>query len=452
MRQILCFIILLNAGCHLWAASDYSPEAPPTDSLTSLSLDELLSVSVGEDYKGAGIFQSPTNKATPNSVNFGLLVPLRDLPRYSTSLIAAADLAAEKINASGGINGKKLVIIRADIGYSRDAAVTFSKQLIERYNVKALFGPGTSDAVRAVMKNVSIPHNVPLVTASASSDSLAQLPHKGLFWRMSPSNDSHAQSIVEFLKSKQRASRIALISGKDLYGQEVATKIRQQLPNSEFHEVEYSSLINIKKLPLSSDFKRLQAFKPDAVVITLHGNIINGYLEQFERHWEGKIPLMVSGDTLTKATNKDIKKISRVAKCMHIVFNDTQIKTPLKRQLKKKLKFNSLGYDPAYIYDAIILMSMAKEYETTQNQLLPQLMSSLTDGTREFDGLNVKTSRRNLNGVYPVRFLGASGLVKFDELGNNLFSTVKIEQYWESDNSQAPCLNSSRNQCSKVSD
>lgn len=55
-----------------------------------------------------------------------------------------ARMLLEKLNASGGINGRKLELVVKDTGGSPEKAVSFARQLIEEEKVLAIIGPSTS--------------------------------------------------------------------------------------------------------------------------------------------------------------------------------------------------------------------------------------------------------------------------------------------------------------------
>ena len=50
----------------------------------------------------------------------------------------------DKVNAAGGINGRKIELVLKDSGGSPEKAVSFAKQLIEEEKVLAIIGPSTS--------------------------------------------------------------------------------------------------------------------------------------------------------------------------------------------------------------------------------------------------------------------------------------------------------------------
>ena len=55
-----------------------------------------------------------------------------------------ARMLIEKINATGGVNGRKLELVLKDSAGSPEKAVSFAKQLIEEDKVLAIIGPSTS--------------------------------------------------------------------------------------------------------------------------------------------------------------------------------------------------------------------------------------------------------------------------------------------------------------------
>ncbi len=424
----LSLILLLCSASCTRLPSNNSGINP--DTLEALSLEELFAVQVTGKYKGAGIYQSPEAPVDKQTVNFAVLMPLGSFPKYSASLFAAADLAAERINASGGINGKRVAILRVDITDSRSSAVKLAQQVVTEYQISALFGPGATDEVMAVMKKVSIPLNIPLVTVSASSNRLAELSPQALFWRMSPSNEQQASTIVEYLKQRNKGERIALVSGKGIYGQELASSIRQALPNSQFKEFKYSSLVNLKRLNVQKDLLSIKKFKPDTIIFSLHSNIIESYLTELEKSWSESLPILISGDVLIKADKNRVVNYKRVANCLNIVMNDDSLPQKIKIELHKKFNYELFGSDAAYIYDGILLMAQAIELQQITQRPLTDIIYTLTAGNQLFNGLEAEQARSQLRGMPMLRYVGASGPIRFDDKGNNNFAKVNIEKYW----------------------
>lgn len=422
----LFLAVLAACGAHLSNKPSFNP-----DTLESLSLEELLSVRITGEYKGKGIYQSPLNPVTSDTVNFAVLMPLGYFPKYSASMFAAADLAAERINATGGINGKKVAIIRADINYSRQSAVQFSKQLVEDYKVVALFGPGTTEAVREVMLNVSIPKDIPLITHSASSISLTLLKPDALFWQLSANNYQQANAITDFLVHRKKSNRVVLVSGKGIYGQELSYSIRKQLPDTEFLELSYSSLINIDKIDLSKDFEQVKRFEPDAIVFSIHSDIIRQYFTRMENEWNGKLPLLVTGDVLVKAKKDQTVPFPQIAKCLNLVVTDGVPPTEFSSVLKNYYDYDVLDIEAASLYDSLILMALAREISDHFDVSLLHAMRTITTGETKINGLDLQKNRNAIHKMSSFQYEGASGRVRFNSSGSNEFARVTVEPFIE---------------------
>ena len=69
--------------------------------------------------------------------------------QYGQSIRAGFQLAADEINAAGGINGNKLVLIIEDEQGKKEEAINAFKKLIFQDKVLMLFGPTLSNSAQA---------------------------------------------------------------------------------------------------------------------------------------------------------------------------------------------------------------------------------------------------------------------------------------------------------------
>ena len=61
-------------------------------------------------------------------------------------------MMVDKINADGGVLGKKINLIIKDSGANPEKAISFTKQLIEEEKVLAILGPSTSGETMKIKK------------------------------------------------------------------------------------------------------------------------------------------------------------------------------------------------------------------------------------------------------------------------------------------------------------
>lgn len=80
----------------------------------------------------------------------------------------AVDMAVEKVNAAGGIDGKMIEIIRYDSRADKLEAVNVAKRMIEQDKVVAIIGPGQSGVANAVRETVNAA-KVPLIGTTATN-------------------------------------------------------------------------------------------------------------------------------------------------------------------------------------------------------------------------------------------------------------------------------------------
>lgn len=118
------------------------------------------------------------------------------------------ELALEQINASGGIQGKKIEMIYENDDTSTEKSVTAAKKLIYGDKVLAIVGPEMSSCIFAVQK-VTEEAKIPIITPTGSSPRLTEQKQEWYF-RNSPSARYQTVDLVEYIKT-QGIKRLALL-------------------------------------------------------------------------------------------------------------------------------------------------------------------------------------------------------------------------------------------------
>lgn len=90
---------------------------------------------------------------------------------YGQSAYNGIKLAADEINASGGINGKKIELIPYDTKSETAEAANGAMKLITENKVKALLGPATSGASVSAQQ-VATEHKIPMITPSGTAENV----------------------------------------------------------------------------------------------------------------------------------------------------------------------------------------------------------------------------------------------------------------------------------------
>ncbi|MGB9867770.1 MAG: ABC transporter substrate-binding protein [Bacillota bacterium] len=121
--------------------------------------------------------QKPAEKAPekkeeakePETIKIGHAVALTgDASMWGQSEANALKMTVDKINAQGGVMGKKLQVIAYDTRADSVEAVNVAKRLIEQDKVVAIIGPAQS-GVSIALASVAEPAKVPFIATTASN-------------------------------------------------------------------------------------------------------------------------------------------------------------------------------------------------------------------------------------------------------------------------------------------
>ena len=125
-----------------------------------------------------------------------------------------ARMFVDKINASGGVLGRKLELIVKDSGGSPEKAVSFAKQLIDEDKVLAIVGPSTSGETLQIKKLCE--ENQMILVSCAAADAIVNPLAKYVF--KTPQKDSQAATWIYRTMKEQGITKIAVLTGNDGFG------------------------------------------------------------------------------------------------------------------------------------------------------------------------------------------------------------------------------------------
>jgi branched-chain amino acid transport system substrate-binding protein len=126
-----------------------------------------------------------------------VLIPLTGATsQFGATMGKAAQLAAEEINAAGGVKGRKIEVIIEDDQSNPEAAVRAARKLIDVDKAIAICGTYASSVTSAVAP-LCWESKTMLMTASGA-DSITALPHQGYIVRSSPTSSLQGTRIAEF--------------------------------------------------------------------------------------------------------------------------------------------------------------------------------------------------------------------------------------------------------------
>lgn len=133
---------------------------------------------------------------------------------YGTSMNNAVHMAAEEINAEGGINGKEIEIVEYDTKTDETEAASLTTRLGTRDNVSAIIGPATTGSMQAAIPSANSAE-VPVMSPTATDDGVLTADDGSVHpfaWRTSFTNSFQGSSLAQFANSHLDASNAVILS------------------------------------------------------------------------------------------------------------------------------------------------------------------------------------------------------------------------------------------------
>ena len=204
---------------------------------------------------------------------------------FGLQLWKGAELAAQQINEAGGVNGKKLRLVKADDACVPAQAKSVANKLVNTDSVNAVIGhfcssstiPAASVYRESNVLMITPASTNPRVTedenyktkdcstvADAKKKAACELENFSPIMRMCGRDDQQGVEAAEFIANKLKAKRIAVIHDKDTYGQGLADAMRAHLKTIGLEPVLYEGLTRGEK-DFNALVTKIKAAKADAV-------------------------------------------------------------------------------------------------------------------------------------------------------------------------------------------
>ncbi len=182
-------------------------------------------------------------------------------------------MAAEEINAAGGINGRKLKLIVEDSAYDPKKAVLASQKLIERDKIFAMVGPMGSPTVLAaqdILFDAGVFQLFPLTAAEFTFKFDPAKPQERLkFNNLLPYVES-TRAALKYMMEWKKFQKPCIMHQDDEYGKNVLDGFTQQLGSMK---VQPASVTSYKRG--ASDFSaQIAKMKSDGCDLVVLGTIL----------------------------------------------------------------------------------------------------------------------------------------------------------------------------------
>jgi len=211
-----------------------------------------------------------TRAMAQDEIKIGEINSYSLLPAFTEPYRKGWQLAVEEINAAGGINGKKLVVISKDDAGKPADAQTAANELVSNENVAMLAGTFLSNIGLAV-SDFANQKKVFFLAAEPLTDAITWSKGNRYTFRLRPSNYMQAAMLAE-AAAKLPAKRWATIAPNYEYGQSAVAVFKQLMsakrPDIQWVDEQWPPFGKIDAGPV---VQALAAANPDAILNVTFG-------------------------------------------------------------------------------------------------------------------------------------------------------------------------------------
>lgn len=232
----------------------------------------------------AGIGMPAIVKAQADAIRIGHLTPitgfLGPLGEYAQMGVR---LAAEEINAAGGVLGRKLELVMED-SVNPQTASAKAERLIERDKVAMIIGEISSASALAIGQVANRTKTV-FINTGANSDALRGESCNPFMFHIEAANSMMVRTVGTYLKSDN------LISGKKWYsltadyafGHDLF-KVAKKFVSENGGQFVGEELVPTDATDFSPYLLKIRQARPDVVASNLAGNQITNFIKQYAEY------------------------------------------------------------------------------------------------------------------------------------------------------------------------
>lgn len=293
---------------------------------------------------------------------------------FGEQILKGASQAILDINNNGGINGKKLELIKADDACEPKQAVNVANWLVDDEGVDAVVGHFCSSSTIPASE-IYADAGIIMITPASTNPKVTDRDVATVL-RTCGRDDQQGLVAANFIYNNLNARRVAVIHDKDTYGQGIADAMKARLNQLGVQELLYEGLTRGEK-----DFvalaTKIKSINPDAVYFgglhTEAGPLVRQLREQ------GVYVPFVSGDGIMSEDFITSVGGSQFLKNVYMTFGADPRKILSGAKVVEKFRKN--GYEPEgytlYSYATVeIIINAIQKNKTTDGNILADYLKS----------------------------------------------------------------------------
>ena len=244
-------------------------------------------------------------------IKIGLAGPhTGDLAPYGLPTKTAAEMVIAEVNAAGGINGKKVVLVPGDDQCKPELATNVASKLVSE-GVKVVIGHACSGATKAAL-GIYKGAKIIAISPSATNPPLTKSGEYPNFYRTIAPDDDQAMLAAAFATDKLKAKSIAVLHDKGDYGKGFADFAKEAIEKGGKAKVVMYEGITPGAMDYSAVIQKLSKEKADVLIFGGYHPEASKLLSQINKK-KIKVAFIgpdgIKGDGFLKIAGKDAEGV-----------------------------------------------------------------------------------------------------------------------------------------------
>jgi branched-chain amino acid transport system substrate-binding protein len=255
----------------------------------SISRRALIKSAAGS---AALIAMPAISRAQSDAIKIGHLTPRTGfLGPLGDFAVQGIQLAAEEINAAGGVNGRKIDLVLED-SVNPQTASAKAERLIERDKVAMLIGEISSASGLAIGQVAKRTRTV-FINTGCNSDALRGSDCNQFMFHIEAANSMYVQAVGQYLLKENmvKGKKWYSLTADYAFGHDLL-KVAKRFMEANGGQFAADELVPTDVSDFSPFLLKIRQARPDIVVSNLAGNQITGFLKQYSEYG---LPFPVAG-------------------------------------------------------------------------------------------------------------------------------------------------------------
>lgn len=350
----------------------------------ALLLSAVLALSVAAGCKKKEEATSEAPKAAGDTIKIGFLGALTgDVAMFGKPTLEGMKMAAEDLNAAGGVLGKKIEIVEADNRGDKQEGASVTQKLISRDNVIAIVGDPTT-GITKVAAPIAQKAQVLLISAGATGPGVVE---NGDFIFRNTLLDSVAiPACIDYFANELKYKKVAIITSDNNDYSVGFSQTFRDAAKSKGIEIVADEKVKDGDKDFSGQVTNIKAKKPD--VIFFSGYYTEAALIMKEARKQGVKANMFGGDGLFSPEFIKLGGSAAEGSMSALGFAPEQASPETAKFIESfKKKFNGAlpGLFDAQGYDGVMMIADAIK---RANSADPKVFKTAMASTKNFQGVS----------------------------------------------------------------